>query len=311
MTKTRAVGITRSGGPEVLEVIERPVREPRSGEVRIRVRFAAVNPTDIATRMRGAQDVDPPWTPGMDLAGTVEAVGEGVSELRVGQEVMGVTSPRRADGGAQAELVVIPAASAVPVPDGVSLQAAATLPMNGLTAILGLDMLGLSAGDTLAVAGGAGLLSSYLIPLAKEAGLRVIADARPEDEELVRGYGADVVIERSEDFGAAVRAVEPDGVPAVFDTAVLDAGALGAIRDGGGLAVVRGWQGPSERGITIHSVFVFTVLERTDWLRTLAEMAGDGRIVLRPLETFPPERAAEAQERMDAGGLRGRVLIAF
>ncbi len=85
----------------------------------------------------------------------------------------------------------------------------------------------------------------------------MIADARPDEDELVRGYGADVVVERSEDFGAAVRAVEPDGVAAVFDTALLNERALGAIRDGGGLAVVRGWDGPAERGITVHQVFVF------------------------------------------------------
>jgi NADPH2:quinone reductase len=308
---TRAVGIPEPGGPEVLRVIDRPVREPSAGEVRVRVRFAAVNPTDIATRMRGNTDAEPPWTPGMDAAGTVESVGEGVTELEVGQDVMAVASPRRADGGAQAELLVVPAASAVPVPDGVSLEAAATLPMNGLTAILGLEMLGLAAGETLAVSGGAGLLASYVIPLAKDAGLTVIADARPDEAELVKGFGADVVIERSEDFGAAVRAVEPDGVAAVYDTALLNGDAVGAIRDGGGLAVVRGWQGPAERSVTVHPVGVFSVLERTDWLRQLSAMVSDGRIALRPLESFPPERAAEAQERMDAGGLRGRLLIAF
>lgn len=305
------MGIPEPGGPEVLRVIERPVREPGADEIRIRVRFAAVNPTDVSTRMRGTADSEPPWTPGMDAAGTVESVGEGVTGLSVGQEVMAVTSPRRPDGGAQAELIVVPAASAVPVPPGMSLQAAATLPMNGLTAILGLEMLGLAPGETLAVSGGAGLLASYVIPLAQDAGLRVLADARADEAELVRGFGADVVVERSEDFGAAVRAVEPEGVAAVFDTALLNERALPAIRDSGGLAVVRGWDGPSERGITIHKVFVFTVLERTDWLRRLSAMAIDGRFTLRPLETFPPERAAEAQERMDAGGLRGRLLIAF
>jgi NADPH:quinone reductase-like Zn-dependent oxidoreductase len=311
MTMTRAVGIPEPGGAEVLRVIDRPVREPAAGEVRVRVRFAAVNPTDIATRMRGNTDAEPPWTPGMDAAGTVESVGEGVTELEIGREVMAATSPRRADGGAQAELLVVPASCVVPVPDGVSLEAAATLPMNGLTAILGLDLLGLDAGETLAVAGGAGLLASYVIPLAKDAGLRVIADARPEDEELVRGHGTDVVIERSDDFSAAVRAVEPGGVAAVYDTACLNEGALGAIRDGGGLAVVRGWGGPAERGIVIHKVSVFSVLERTDWLRKLSEMVSGGQITLRPLDAFPPDRVAEAQARMEAGGLRGRVLIEF
>src|SRR5579875_1241213 len=311
MAQTRAVAIPEPGGPEVLQVIERDVREPAAGEGRIRVRFAAVTPTDVGTRMRGAPGAEPPWIPGMDAAGVVETVGEGVTELEVGQEVMAATSPRRPDGGAQAELIVVPAACAVPIPRGVSLQAAATLPMNGLTAILGLELLGLAPGETLGVTGGAGLLASYVIPLAKDAGLTVVADAKPEDAELVRGYGADTVIERSDDFSAAVRAVVPDGVAAVYDTALLNDRACGAIRDGRGLAVVRGWEGPAERGITVHQVSVFTVLDRTDWLRKLASMAEEGRITLRPLETFPPERAAEAQERMDAGGLRGRLLIAF
>jgi NADPH:quinone reductase len=311
MAKSRTVVISERGGPEVLQAIERDVREPEAGEVRIRVRFAAVNPTDIGTRMSGAPGAEPPWIPGMDASGIVEMLGEGVTDLRLGQEVMAATSPRRADGGAQTELLVVPAACAVPIPAGVSLQAAATLPMNGLTAILGLEMLGLAPGETLAVSGGAGLLASYVIPLAKDGGLTVIADARPEETELVRGYGADLVVQRSDDFSAAVRAVEPDGVAAVYDTALLNERACGAIRDGGGLAVVRGWDGPAGRGITVHKVWVFSVLERTNWLRKLASMVSEGRITLRPLETFPPERAADAHARMDAGGLRGRVLIAF
>jgi NADPH:quinone reductase len=311
MAKSRTVVISERGGPEVLQAIERDVREPEAGEVRIRVRFAAVNPTDIGTRRSGAAGAEPPWIPGMDASGIVEMLGEGVTDLRLGQEVMAATSPRRADGGAQTELLVVPAACAVPIPAGVSLQAAATLPMNGLTAILGLEMLGLAPGETLAVSGGAGLLASYVIPLAKDGGLTVIADARPEETELVRGYGADVVVQRSDDFSAAVRAVEPDGVAAVYDTALLNERACGAIRDGGGLAVVRGWDGPAGRGISVHKVWVFSVLDRTDWLRKLASMVSEGRITLRPLETFPPERAADAHARMDAGGLRGRVLIAF
>ena len=308
---SQAVGIPTTGGPEVLQVIDRPEREPGPGEIRIRVRYAAVNPTDMGLRMQGDPDNPPPWTPGMDAAGTVESVGDGVTRLAVGDEVMAVCGPRRPDGGAQNALLVVPEASAVPVPVGTTLAAAATLPMNGLTAILGLEMLGLQAGDTVAVTGGAGLLGSYVIPLAKDRGLEVIADARAEESELVRGFGADVVIERSEDFAGAVREVAADGVAGVFDTALLNADALPAIRDGGGLAVVRGWDGPATRGITVHKVMVFSVLEHTEWLEQLATLAGEGAITLRPLDVYPPQRAAQAQERMDAGGLRGRVLIEF
>ena len=308
----RAVGITHPGGPEVLEVVDRPVRDPGAGEVRIRVAAAAVNPTDIGLRTMGGGDLEPPWTPGMDAAGTIDAAGPEVDRLAPGDRVMAAVSPRRPEGGAQAELIVVPAASAVPIPDGATLEQAATLPMNGLTAMLGLNRLPLRPGDTLAVSGGAGLLGSYVIALAHERGLRVIADAKPEDEQLVRGFGADVVVPRSDDFAGAVRAVAPDGVAAVYDTALLNADALGAIRDGGGLAVVRGWNaGDAPRGITVVPVFVREVLERTDWLDELRALASAGRLALRVAATYPPEEAAEAQRVMDAGGLRGRALIVF
>jgi NADPH:quinone reductase-like Zn-dependent oxidoreductase len=308
----RAVGIPAPGGPEVLTVIDRDVREPGPGEVRLAVAAAAVNPTDIGLRIMGVPDLPAPWTPGMDAAGTVESVGEGVDRLAVGDAVMAAVMPRRPEGGAQAERLVVPAASVVPIPDGASIAEAATLPMNGLTAMLGLEMLAIPAGGTLGVTGGAGLLGSYVIPLAKERGLRVIADAKPEDEELVRGFGADVVVPRGDGFAAAVRAELPEGVDGVYDTALLHEAALGAIRDGGGLAVVRGWNPDEvERGITVHQVWVRNVLERTEWLEELRRLASDGRIALRLVGSYPPEEAAEAQRVMDAGGLRGRVVIAF
>ncbi|HTU87693.1 MAG TPA: NADP-dependent oxidoreductase [Solirubrobacteraceae bacterium] len=310
----RAVVITKPGDVDVLEVADISAHEPQEGEVRIAVKAAAVNPTDIGFRQRGGgDDLPQPWIPGMDAAGVVESLGPGVDRLAVGQEVMAAVTPRRPDGGAQQELLVVPAASVVAIPDGASLPEAGTLPMNGLTAQSGLDMLDLSSGDTLAVAGGAGLLGSYVIVLAKERGLRVIADAKPEDEELVKGFGADVVVPRSEAFGDAVRAVAPDGVDAVFDTALLYRDVFPAIRDGGQVVFVRGWDGKEveDRGIQVHPVMVGRVLERTDWLDELRELASEGRIKLRVATELPPEQAAEAHRLMDAGGLRGRAVIVF
>lgn len=309
----RAVGITRPGGPEVLEVIDRPVREPGPGEVRIAVKAAAVNPTDIGLRERGGGDkLPPPWTPGMDAAGVIESTGGGVGRLAVGEEVMAAVAPRRPDGGAQAELIVVLAASVVPIPAGATLAQAATLPMNGLTAESGLEMLGLPSGATLAVTGGAGLLGSYVIPLAKRDGLRVIADAKAEDEELVRGFGADVVVPRGEGFVAAVREIAPEGVDGLYDTALLGRAVFGAIKDGGGIVVVRGWDGSeAERGIRVHPVSVFEVLERTDWLEDVRQLASEEAIQLRVVGEYPPEQVADAQRVMDDGGLRGRVVIVF
>ena len=312
MAVTRAVAIVEPGGPEVLRVVERDVRDPGPGEVRLAVRAAAVNPTDIALRERGDDTTPPPWVPGMDAAGTIESAGAGVDDLAVGDEVMAAVTPRRPEGGAQAGLLVAPAASVVPIPHGATLEQAATLPMNGLTALRGLELLGLEPGSTLGVTGGAGLLASYVIPLAKLRGLRVIADAKPADEEVVRGFGADVVLPRGDELPEAMRVAAPGGVDGVFDTAVLGRGIFAAIRPGGGLAYVRTWSGDDvEDGIAIHRVLVREVLERTDWLRELSDLAGRGVLALRVADTFPPERAADAHRQMEAGGLRGRAVIVF
>jgi NADPH:quinone reductase-like Zn-dependent oxidoreductase len=225
---------------------------------------------------------------------------------------MAAVSPRRPEGGAQAELIVVPAASAVPVPEGVSLAQAATLPMNGLTALRGLELLNLRPGEWLLVTGGAGLLASYVIPLAVERGLRVIADAQPEDEELVRSFGPELVVPRGSGLVRAVCDHLPDGVAAMFDTALLGRAVLTVIRNGGEIAVVRGWDdSDAERGIQVRQVMVRDALERTEWLEELRRMAHEGKLKLRVAGEYPPEQAAEAQRLMAAGGLRGRAVIVF
>jgi NADPH:quinone reductase-like Zn-dependent oxidoreductase len=307
----RAVLIPETGGPEVLTVGDVDVREAGPGEVRIAVKAAAANPTDTARRRHG-DERPPPWIPGMDAAGAIESVGAGVEGLAVGDHVMAALTPRRAEGGAQASLIVAPAASVVRVPDGASFAQAATLPMNGLTATLALERLALPAGAWLAVSGGAGLLASYAIPLAREAGLKVIADAAPADEALVESFGPDVVVPRGEGFVAAVRSSVPDGVDALLDTALLGLTAADAIRDGGAIAAVRGWhEGDPPRGIEVKPVWVRTVLERTDWLEHLRDLASAGRLQLRVAAELPPERASEAHRMLEAGGLRGRAVIVF
>ncbi len=178
--------------------------------------------------------------------------------------------------------------------------------------MLGLDMLGLAPGEGLAVSGGAGLLASYAIPLAKESGIHVIAYAAPADEELVRSFGADVVLPRVPSYPATVREVVPEGVAGFFDTALLGRTALPAIRDGGGMVAVRGWDEPgSERGIRVHPIRVSTVLDRTDWLVQLRDLASRGRIALRVAATLRPDDAEEGYRLTSAGGLRGRAVLVF
>jgi len=271
----RAVTFSRLGGPEVLEVLELPAPEPGPGEVRIRVAAATVNPTDISFRsgrqftvaQLGETGVRPPFIPGMELAGVVDAVGEGTS-WRPGDRVMAIVNPRRPGGGAQAELVVVPAASVARVPEGTGLEAAATLPMNGLTVRLALDKLALGPGQTLGVTGAAGAVGGYAVELGVSDGLRVIAVAAPKDEALVKRFGASIVVARGDGAIQGLHDAAPGGVDGLIDAAVLDAAALPAIRDGGKLATVRGYAGPSERGITIEPVRV------TAYLRTAQDGSG-------------------------------------
>jgi NADPH:quinone reductase-like Zn-dependent oxidoreductase len=247
----------------------------------------------------------------MDAAGVIESVGPGVSRLHVGQVVMAAVSPRRPDGGAQSQYIVVPAASVVPIPESVSVAEASTLPMNGLTALGALELASLKKGQTFAVSGGAGLLAHYAIAAAKRQGLKVIADAKLEEADLVRSYGADVVVERGPGFSDKIRAELPEGVEALLDTALLAEKSFGAIRDGGVYIPVRGWDKPSERGIEIKSIFVDTVLECTDWLILLRDMVAASEIKLRVTGEYTPDRTADAQRAVEAGGLRGRPVILF
>lgn len=307
-----AVIYTRKGGYDVIEVADRTVRVPSAGEVRISVKAAAVNPTDILLRDPAPGVETWPIVPGVDAAGIIESVGADVSRLHVGQKVMAAVMARRPEGGAQAQTIVVSAASVVPIPANATLAEACTLPMNGLTALLALKIAALEKGQVFAVSGGAGLLAHYAIALAKQQGLKVIADAKPAETALVRGYGADEVVERSEDLAAAIRHVIPDGVEALLDTAVLGERAFGAIRDGGTYMPVRGWGDiPAERGIAIKPLLVYEAFERTEWLELLRDVVEAGDIQLRVAGEYAMDQVADAQRALAAGGLRGRPVIIF
>lgn len=283
------------------------------GWVRIRVRAAAVNPADVAMRsQRGPrQPPSPPYILGMDAAGVIEQIGEDTAtSLKVGDEVMAIVVPQ-GSYGAYSEQVVVPVESVAPIPAGTTFAEAATLPMNGLTARLALDELSLQPGDTLAVTGAAGTLGGYTIQLAKTDGLRVIADASEADENLVREFGADYIIRRGQDFAAQVRAIVAEGADGIVDCAVLNEVVVPAVRDGGGVATVRGFQGDGQRGVTFHPVLVPKYAREAEKLDRLRQLVEDGRLTLRVAKAFPAEQAADAHRMLEAGGVRGRLVLEF
>jgi NADPH2:quinone reductase len=311
----RAVGLTEFGGPEVLEVVDIPERHAGPGEVRIRVHAATVNPTDVSTRngrrAERMKDQERPFVPGMDVAGILDEIGEGTdTELEVGDRVMAIVVPHGTHGG-YSESIVLPAASVARAPVGSSHAEAATLPMNGLTARLALDELDLRRGNTLAVTGAAGAFGGYLVQLAKADGLTVVADASPADETLVRDLGADVVVARGDDVADRILEEFPDGVDGLADGALLLDEVVPAVRDGGAFVSLRGWEGNGERGITFHPILVVGYFQEQAELDRLSQQVEDGRLTLRVAATFAPEDAAEAHRRLEAGGVRGRLVIEF
>lgn len=308
------------------------VPEPHAGpgQVRIRVHASAVNPADTLLR-DGTQEwalarVPAPYVPGMDVAGVVDEIGPDTdTSLRTGDPVMAMLLPfLPADdgtvayrGGGYVQYAVLPANSVVRAPDGFGHEASATLPMNGLTALLAFDQLGLPPGSTLAVIGAAGALGGYLVQIAVNAGLTVIADAAPADEQLVRELGATEVVPRGPEIVDSIRARHPDGVDAVADTALVGPRLLDAVRDGGTFIRFRqteepgGYTADSTRGIRVLSPFVPEYDGRTDKLDEIRRLAGSGVLTPRIAEVLPVEQASDAHRRLEAGGVRGRFVLTF
>ncbi len=311
----RAVGLFTHGGPEVLQVVDVPEVHAGPGQVRIRVHAATVNPTDIlarnGTRAEQQKADPPPYVPGMDVGGIVDDVGAGVPDrLRVGDAVMAIVVPKGSHGAYRAQ-IVLDARSVAHAPAGKSLTEASTLPMNGLTARLSLDLLKLSPGQVIAVTGAAGAYGGYVIQLAKTEGLTVIADASDKDEKLVAALGADIVVRRGDDVASRIRSHFPEGVDGLADGAVLNERVIPAVRDGGAFTSVRGFKGIPQRDIHFTTTFVRNYAHEFEKLDRLRQLVEDGRITLRVAETYPPDKAAEAHRRLEAGGTRGRLVIQF
>jgi len=311
----RAIGYFTHGGPEVLQLVDLPEVHAGRGEVRIRVQAATVNPTDVASR-KGAfaaqQKADPPpYVPGMEVAGTIDELGEGVPDrLRAGDAVMAIVVPKGGHG-AYREQIALDARSVVRAPAGKTSVEAATLPMNGLTARQSLDLLQLSPGQVIAVTGAAGAYGGYVVQLAKAEGLTVIADASAQDEALVASLGADIVVRRGDDVASRIREHFPDGVDGVADGAVLNELVVPAVRDGGAFTSVRGFRGAEQRGVRFTTTLVRHYAREWEKLDRLRQQVEAGTIALRVAAVYGPQQVAEAHRRLEAGGTRGRLVIQF
>jgi NADPH2:quinone reductase len=316
--------VFRRKGPahDVLSVeeLEPPAAGP--GEVRVRVAVSGVNPTDVKERSgSGPLEGLPFKVPHQDGAGVVESVGDGVDPGRVGERVWVYFAAWERQFGTGAELCALPAAQAVPLPDGASLDLGAGLGIPALTAHRCLFADGPIDGRTVLVQGGAGAVGHAAIELARWRGARVLATvSNDEKAALARAAGAHVVVDyRHEDAAARIRAEAPDGVDRVVEVALhhnvdLDREAIAphativTYADAG--PVTFGPRGFMTPNAVLRFVRVYTMPEAA--VRAAVEEVGqavaEGVLTLLPVHRFPLERLADAHEAVESGAV-GKVVV--
>src|SRR5215212_5100920 len=258
----KAIRFHEYGDPDVLryEEVDQPI--PGSGQVRIRVAATTFNGVDANIRaglMQGPMPLTLPHTPGLDVSGTIDALGEGVEGLEVGTDVVGFLP--FVDDGASAEYVLVAAAALAPAPTSIPLADAAALPLVGLTAWQALfDHAGLTAGQRVLINGAGGAVGGYAVQLAKRAGAHVIATASPRSSERVRSAGADEVIDHTTNSVTDAVTEPVDVLLNLAPIAPEELVALGALVGHGGVVVntVPTIPAPAdeERGVRAVGVFV-------------------------------------------------------
>ena len=288
------------------------------GEFLIRVKFAGVNPLDYKLLDKLTATSKYPFVMGIDFAGVVERVPTGERDLHSGDRIFGMARTH----GAYAEYTAVaPGVKTEPlarIPDGVTDEQAAALPIPAITALRSLELLGVRPGQRLVVMGAAGTVGGYTVQMARDRGVHVIATVRGDVDEARRLGAEEVYDAEAVDVVEALRASHPDGVEAVLD---LVNGADVIRRDaeilkpGGGLVSTRyaadeKWF--TERRITASNIATLTnPLSSPQGLTTVARMLADGTITARIHSIIQPDDIGEMREKLRNGGLKGKAVIRF
>lgn len=303
----KAIQYHAFGGSEVIEVVEIPSPEITQGnEVLIKVKAASVNPLDMKIRqgfMQKMRPVELPFTPGLDAAGVVEAIGANVTSVKVGDEVIAATM-----GKAYAEYVVANENLVAKKPNNISFEEATSLAVNIGTAETILFTEGkLAAGQKVLIQGAAGAVGLTMVQMAKERGLYVIATASGKGVDLVKSLGADEVIDyKTQDVAALVQDVD-----VVADCAGGEAqlALYGVLKSGGKLLTIAGF--PSAELAAKYGVdarFISSDLSAKSLANGLALVAA-GQLKPFVTKTYNLEEAAAAQDFVSAGGVNGKVVL--
>ena len=291
----RAVTQTTVGGPEVLTVSDHPTPRPEPGQILVRVKAAGINPVDVAVRA-GYYPLlgEPPFTIGWDIAGTVEALGDGVTAFKVGDAVFGMPYfPKQA--AAYAEYAVAPADQLALKPKALDFDQAGGLPLAGLTAWQALvDAGDVKAGQRVLIHAGAGGVGHLAVQIAKAKGAHVIATVSTEKLDFVRSLGADEVIDyTATDFTKAVRDIDIVLEPIGGDHA---AQSLKTLRPGGIIVSLLTPSDTAKAEIDRSGARFARIGVRPDGpgLEQLAKLADAGKLKVHVAKTFPLEQAGAA-----------------
>lgn len=295
------------GDSSVLEIADVPMPEPGPGMVRVKVAYSSVNPVDSKFRagtLSGGTPIAGPTITGMDLAGTVDAIGEHVTGRAVGDRVAGL-----APGGAVTEYAVTYAAALVEVPENVDLKVAATIGVGGTTAVRALGLAGVGEGQLIFVDGATGGVGTFLTQLAIARGAQVIGTASAANQEHLASLGA-TPIDYAGDWETAAReAAGGRTFDAAFDLVT-----------GGKAEALRRLVGADDKVITLvdpevgqRGGIIVTGTEPgfENALQEVIDAVAAGKVTVPIAQTFPLSETAQAQDLSAAGHVRGKLVISI
>jgi NADPH:quinone reductase-like Zn-dependent oxidoreductase len=308
----RAIAVSEWGGRDKLQLLELEPPPVAPDGVLVRVRAASVNPVDYKVRegkLAGAFPHHFPVILGWDAAGVVEQVGPAVTWFKPGDPVYGYCRRHELEYGTYAEFTTVPEGFLAHMPEGLSFEEAAALPLASLTAHQSLELLGLRGGEHLFLTGGAGGVGHIAIQLALARGARVIATASRENHDFLRELGAEPLDYRDENVPKFVRELtDGAGADAAFDLFGGDGQeqAFASLRRGGRLVSIAT---PPEKREHFESGYVFVRPSGYDLGEHITPLVHDGGLRPHITATFPLEEAAAAQEQLEAGHVRGKLVL--
>ncbi|MEU1435109.1 NADP-dependent oxidoreductase [Streptomyces sp. NPDC005786] len=306
--------LTLNEVPSAPVVAEAETPRPEAGELLVKVDVSSVNGFDLSVlggHLQGMMEHRFPLVAGMDFAGTVEALGEGVEGYAVGDKVFGVALKPYLGGGALAEYVTVNAGFGVaPIPEGLDVKDAGGLGLAGTAALNSLDAAGVTKDQTVLVSGATGGVGAIAVQIAAVRGAKVIATARPGAEaDFVTGlHDTDIaVVDFTGDLVAQVRALAPGGVDVVLHLAGDGAALAGLVRPGGHLASTVGLTQEAVEGIdiTVHPIMANPAPAT---LATLADQAATGALTVPVTANYPLDEVDKAFTAFTNGTL-GKITV--